>query len=126
MSAVFGMIAAVLGATGVAIGAFGAHGLAAYFTANPTLESSFRTASTYHMYHALAVFAAAWVADRWPGPAATAGGWMLIAGAVIFCGSLYLLSLTNTRWMGAIAPIGGTLMILGWAALGVAVWQGRG
>jgi uncharacterized membrane protein YgdD (TMEM256/DUF423 family) len=126
MSAVFGIIAAILGATGVAIGAFGAHGLAAYFAANPTLESSFRTASTYHMYHALAVFAAAWVADRWPGPAAAAGGWMLIAGAVIFCGSLYLLSLTNTRWMGAIAPIGGTLMILGWAALGVAVWQGRG
>ena len=80
----------------------------------------FETAARYHLLHALAILAAAWAAERWPGSWAIAAGWLFIAGIAVFSGSLYAMVLTGQRWLGAITPIGGVCFILGWVALAVA------
>lgn len=121
---IFILLAALLGFTGVAIGAFGAHGLAAYFAANPTRESTFRTATLYHLFHAAALFGAAWAVDHFGGGAAVWAGGFLFAGTVIFSGALYLLSVFQIRIMGVVAPIGGVCLLIGWAGLAWAAWQG--
>lgn len=121
----FVIIAAVVAALGVGIGAFGSHGLRSHFEANPTLEPTFETAAQYHLVHALGLFVAAWVASRWPSRWANAGGWLLLAGVILFSGSLYVLSILNIRVMGAVAPLGGTAFILGWLCLGMAAWKAR-
>jgi uncharacterized membrane protein YgdD (TMEM256/DUF423 family) len=77
----------------------------------------------YHFYHALGLFVVAWAATRWPGGAVTAAGWLFLAGTVIFSGSLYLLSLTGQRWLGAVTPIGGAAFLLGWLCLAWGAWQ---
>jgi uncharacterized membrane protein YgdD (TMEM256/DUF423 family) len=69
------------------------------------------------MFHALALLGAAWAATRWPGGAIKLAGWCFVAGSVLFSGSLYLLALTGTRWLGAVTPLGGVLLILGWGLL---------
>ena len=99
----------------VALGAFGAHALRDRLS--PDLLVIFETGVRYHFYHALALFAAAYAAARWPEGAATITGWLFIAGIVLFSGSLYLLALTNTRWLGAITPLGGLAFIAGWVTL---------
>lgn len=101
-------IAAILGFLGVALGAFGAHGLKDLLTANGT-TAIWLTAVQYHLIHAVAGL---WAADRRPRLT-----WIWAAGVVIFSGSLYLLALTNIRWLGAITPIGGVLFLVGWALL---------
>ena len=123
MTRTFVLLGALLAFTGVAIGAFGAHGLRAHFDANPTLEPTFQTASEYHLIHALALFAAAWVYSRWPGRLTRWAGWLLFAGVVVFSGSLYTLSIANMRLMGAVAPFGGLAMLAGWASLAAGVWR---
>lgn len=101
-------IAALLGLTGVALGAFGAHGLRDLLSANGT-AAIWQTAVLYHLIHAVASIA---VAERRP---IVVRIWA--AGIVVFSGSLYLLALTNIRWLGAITPIGGVLLLVGWALL---------
>jgi uncharacterized membrane protein YgdD (TMEM256/DUF423 family) len=81
------------------------------------MQAVFETAARYHMYHALALLAAAWAFTRWPGGPVIAAGWLFVAGTVLFSGSLYLLALTGQRWLGAITPLGGLAFIAGWAAL---------
>jgi uncharacterized membrane protein YgdD (TMEM256/DUF423 family) len=77
----------------------------------------FETGVRYQMYHAFALFAAAWGWARWQSrPFAIAGG-LFVAGILIFSGSLYLLALTETRWLGAIAPLGGLAFLAGWLCL---------
>jgi uncharacterized membrane protein YgdD (TMEM256/DUF423 family) len=125
MTRTFAMLAAVVGFTGVALGAFGAHGLAAHFEANPNLEPTFQTASEYHLVHALALVAAAWAAERWPGRLTGAAGWLFLLGVLLFSGSLYVLSIFNVRFMGAVAPLGGLSLLAGWACLGLAAWRAR-
>ena len=98
-------IAGVLGFLGVALGAFGAHQLAGLLAANQT-SSIWQTAVLYHLVHAVA---ALWAAGRNPTVV-----WIWAAGIVIFSGSLYLLAITNVRWLGAITPIGGLLFLVGW------------
>jgi uncharacterized membrane protein YgdD (TMEM256/DUF423 family) len=98
-------IAGVLGFLGVALGAFGAHQLAGLLAANQT-SSIWQTAVLYHLVHAVA---ALWAAGRSPTVV-----WIWAAGIVIFSGSLYLLAITNVRWLGAITPIGGLLFLAGW------------
>jgi uncharacterized membrane protein YgdD (TMEM256/DUF423 family) len=83
----------------------------------------FETGARYQMYHALALCAVAWASPRWGG-AAVAAGWLFVAGTVIFSGSLYLLSLSGQRWLGAITPVGGLAFLLGWLALAAAAWRG--
>ncbi|HAD74776.1 MAG TPA: DUF423 domain-containing protein [Gemmatimonadetes bacterium] len=114
--AVAGAVAALIGVT---VGAFGAHGLRDRLT--PADLDIFETGVRYHMYHALGLFAVAWVASRWPSGATTIAGWAFIIGIVVFSGSLYTLVLTGQRWLGAVTPVGGVALIAGWAALGWAV-----
>jgi uncharacterized membrane protein YgdD (TMEM256/DUF423 family) len=105
----------------VALGAFAAHGLKSKL--EPELLNIFEVAVRYQMYHALALLGVAWAAARWPGSNINAAGWLFIAGTIIFSGSLYLLSLTGLRWLGAITPIGGLAFLLGWLLLAWGVWR---
>jgi len=99
----------------VALGAFGAHALRQRIS--PEMLAVFEVGVRYHVYHALALFAVAWVAERTPGSLAQASGWAFALGIVVFSGSLYLLSVTGVRWLGAITPIGGTAFLAGWVLL---------
>ena len=119
----FILLAAVFGFVGVSAGAFGAHGLIAYFAAHPDLEDTFHTAVQYQMYHALALVGAAWVLERFPSRAARWAGYLFAVGIVLFSGSLYILSLLNVPIMGAITPFGGLAFLAGWACLGWAAWK---
>lgn len=123
MASAFLMLSAIAGATGVALGAFGAHGLKA--RVGTDLLAIWDSASRYHLIHALALVAVAWAVDRWPSVWAHAAGWLFLAGIVVFSGSLYALVLTGQRWLGAITPIGGVAFILGWIALGIAAIRAR-
>ncbi len=116
-------IGAVNGFLAVAAGAFGAHGLKS--RVSPEMLAIFETGARYHMYHALALLAAGWVASQAPSWMATGAGWCFLAGIVLFSGSLYTLSLTGVRWLGAITPIGGTAMLIGWALLAAAALRLR-
>ncbi|HEV8343442.1 MAG TPA: DUF423 domain-containing protein [Candidatus Binatia bacterium] len=113
-----GSISALLA---VALGAFAAHGLRNKLT--PEMLTIFETGVRYQMYHALALLGVAWASTRWPGGSITAAGWLFILGTILFSGSLYLLSLTGVRWLGAITPIGGAAFLLGWLLLAWGAWR---
>lgn len=117
----FWIAGAVLAFLAVAAGAFGAHALRERLA--PDLLTIFETGARYHMYHALALFAVAWGAQAWQSSLVTTAGWLFIFGIVVFSGSLYLLALTGTRWLGAITPVGGVALLAGWAILAVAAWR---
>lgn len=115
-----GIVLALLGASAVAMGAFGAHALRGALPENAM--QVWRTAEQYHFWHTLAFALAAMLTGRWARMAAV----LFAVGVVLFCGSLYALALGAPRWIGAITPFGGVAFILGWIALGVAVMrQGR-
>jgi uncharacterized membrane protein YgdD (TMEM256/DUF423 family) len=107
-------IAGVLGALGVALGAFGAHGLKDRVT-DPHLLEVWRTGAHYHLIHAVALLAVASHPSR---PAAA--GWLFVVGIALFSGSLYAMTLTGVRWLGAITPLGGVAFIVGWLVLAFA------
>lgn len=98
-------VAGVLGFTGVALGAFGAHGLKNILAAHDT-AAIWQTAVLYHLLHAVASL---WASERRP-----AAVRLWTAGVIVFSGSLYILALTNIRWLGAITPLGGLLLLAGW------------
>lgn len=101
-------IAALLGGLAVVLGAFGAHGLKEILARNDT-SAIWEKAVFYHFIHAVMLFV---LADRAP---LRLGPWLsFLIGILIFSGSLYLLALTNLRWLGAITPIGGLSFIAGW------------
>ena len=110
---------AALALLGVALGAFGAHALRA--SLSPSDIGIFETAVRYQMYHAVALFGVAWLATRLVDPLMDWAGWLLVAGTVVFSGSLYLLVLTGTRWLGAITPVGGLMLVAGWLLVVVAL-----
>ena len=116
----FLFIGALMGGVGVALGAFGAHGLRGRLT--PDMLAVFETGVRYHMYHALALLLVAAVMPRIEGRALVVAGWSFFTGIVIFSGSLYALALTGVTTLGAITPIGGVAFLLGWAALAVAAF----
>ena len=100
----------------VAAGAFGAHALRARLS--DELLSSFETAARYQMFHALAlVMVALSLAAGSANRLVVVSGWLFIAGTLLFSGSLYLLSLTGQRWLGAITPLGGVAWLIGWALI---------
>jgi uncharacterized membrane protein YgdD (TMEM256/DUF423 family) len=112
----------------VAAGAFGTHALRSRLA--PERLANFETGVRYQLWHALALFVVVLVRGIAPMPASTAllagrnenvfaaiAGWAFAAGVVVFCGSLYALALTGVRRWGAVAPIGGTLLLIGWLAL---------
>ena len=118
---VIGGLAALLA---VLAGAFGAHAL------GPTLEpgamATFRTAVDYHFYHALGLLLVGSLGLHWPGSRGLGlAGALLLAGMVLFSGSLYLLVLTGERMWGAVTPFGGTAFVLGWLALAVTAARQR-
>jgi uncharacterized membrane protein YgdD (TMEM256/DUF423 family) len=141
--------ASLLAALAVGLGAFGAHALPNYLGLDQAERGSeaehlllkrverFETAARYHMYHALALLAVAWVAASLAaGPvqeqspaahlACQAAGGLFVIGIVVFSGCLYAFALTGQKWLGAIVPIGGVAFILGWLALAYAALAPRG
>lgn len=123
MAARWFAIGAWSGALGVALGAFGAHGLKSRVTAEAV--AVWETAARYHVLHALALLATAWACDRWPGAYAQSAGWLFVAGTLLFSGSLYALTLTGVRALGTITPIGGLCFIAGWICLALSAMRGR-
>ena len=113
MERTFVALGAAMAGLAVAAGAFGAHGLRSRLDAD--MLAVFETAARYQMYHGLALLAVAWAVGRWP--AAATAGWLFVAGIVLFSGSLYVLSLSGVRWLGAITPLGGLCFLAGWAVL---------
>jgi uncharacterized membrane protein YgdD (TMEM256/DUF423 family) len=115
---------AALACLAVALGAFGAHGLKARVA--PDLLAVFETGVRYHMYHALALLAVGWQVERTGSPAGSAAGWLFVAGIAVFSGSLYAMTLTGARWLGAVTPGGGLCFIAGWALLAAAAARRQG
>lgn len=122
-------IAAFIGALAVALGAFGAHGLKAILS--PEALAWWRTGAEYQLVHAVAMLAAG-LAIHLPSPrpiarprALAVAGWLFALGVLFFAGSLYLMALTDLRWLGAVTPLGGTAFIAGWLALALGLWPSR-
>ena len=119
------LLASFFGATGVALGAFGAHGLSDLLEANGRLDT-FHTGTLYHLVHVLAILGAAWVLSQYDNQFAVWAGYAFAIGILLFSGSLYILAIFNIPIMGAVAPLGGIAFILGWIFLGVVAWQSGG
>ena len=111
----FSAVGAISGLLGVAAGAFGAHALRARLGAD--LLATFETGARYQMYHALALLGVAWLSTRTAVPQVVWAGWLFIAGTIVFSGSLYALTLTGQRWLGAVTPLGGLAFLAGWACV---------
>lgn len=107
---------AILGGLGVAIGAFGAHALKATLEASQRTDT-FETAVRYQFYHALALLFIGLLLFRIDSKLLHYAGQLMLAGTIIFSGSLYILCLSGVRWLGAVTPLGGVLMIAGWLLL---------
>ena len=108
------VIAALTGATGVVLGAFGAHALRARL--DPAALATWQTAVQYHLIHALALLALALFA-RASGRSVTLPSALLVAGVTLFSGSLYLLATAGWKWLGPVTPLGGLCLIAGWLSL---------
>ncbi len=111
-------LASIFGVLGVALGAFGAHGLKAYLS--PAEVSIYQTAVFYHITHTLALLGFGLLRrqenlqKQWPGAC-------FATGIILFSGSLYALAITGISWLGAITPVGGTLLLAGWMGLGLGI-----
>ena len=114
MPLLFFRIAAALCFLAVALGAFGAHSLRSTLEAHGMLDV-WNKAVLYHFIHAIALFVLALCA-----PANRGAWWLLFAGIFLFSGSLYLMALTDIRWLGAVTPLGGLCFLAGWAWLVIA------
>ena len=111
----FFALGAILAGLSVMAGAFGAHALKSRI--EPDLLAIFETATRYQIYHALGLILIALI--REPSALIGVAGWLFFAGILIFSGSLYILSLSGIRWLGAITPIGGLAFIIGWLCLAI-------
>jgi uncharacterized membrane protein YgdD (TMEM256/DUF423 family) len=112
------LLGALLALIGVGLGAFATHGLRTRLSADAL--DVFETGARYQMYHALALLAVSYAAARWGGMLPNWAGGLFVGGIVLFSGSLYALSLTGTRVLGAVTPLGGLAFIAGWACLALA------
>ncbi len=121
MKSVFFALGSIFSLIGVLLGAFGAHTLKKKLT--PEMLDIFEVGVRYQMYHGIGLIIVAWALSQWQNTLTTAAGWCFFAGIFIFSGSLYILSLTGVRWLGAITPIGGLAFIAGWGCLVIAVFQ---
>ena len=110
-------MAAGAGFLAVALGAFGAHGLKPLLTGNGTVEI-WEKAVFYHFIHTVVLLV---LAQKQP--VAKWAFWLFFVGIIIFSGSLYLLAVSNARWLGAVTPIGGVSLLAGWAAV---AWKAKG
>ena len=119
MSRLFLLWGSIHALLAVALGAFGAHGLKQFAT--ETALQTWNTAAQYHFYHALAVLIIGILVKDYP--KAKLAGQLMLAGIVIFSGSLYALVLSQIKILGAITPIGGLCFMLGWLWLVKVFWQ---
>ncbi|WP_420234272.1 DUF423 domain-containing protein [Pseudomonas sp. ABY48] len=117
----FLMLAAFFGFTGVALGAFAAHGLKGRLSAE--YLAIFHTGVTYQLVHTLALLGVALLATHIPGRIVTWAGVSFVVGILLFSGSLYLLTLTGISKLGIITPLGGVAFLIGWVCLGLAAWR---
>lgn len=120
MDRVFLALGAVNAFVGVALGAFGAHALRRRLSAD--MLAVFEIGVRYQMYHALALLALGATFPRLAGGTANAAGWLFLVGTIIFSGSLYALSLSGRRRLGAITPLGGLAFLVGWLCFAVSAW----
>lgn len=123
MERLFLLLSGAYGFFAVALGAFGAHGLKTRLSGLPDGAQRllwWETGAQYHLVHALAIALAAYLAARSGGAAATVAGFCFTGGVLLFSGSLYVMTLTGTRALGAITPFGGLLLLAGWGAVFVA------
>lgn len=122
ISQIFLGIAALLGGLSVAAGAFAAHALRDQLSERAM--DTFETAARYQMYHALALLLVALLCrDGVDNRFLVTAGFAFIVGVVIFSGSLYTLSFTGIKWLGAITPLGGVAFMAGWGCLAAAAWN---
>jgi uncharacterized membrane protein YgdD (TMEM256/DUF423 family) len=110
-------------ALAVAAGAFGAHGLKARLT--PDMLAHWETAVRYHAYHGLGLLAVTWAVDRGLGRGGVLAGRLMVAGMLLFSGSLYVYALTGLKAVAMVTPLGGVCFIAAWVALGVSTWRHR-
>ncbi|MCZ7582013.1 MAG: DUF423 domain-containing protein [Deltaproteobacteria bacterium] len=116
--------ACALAFLGVALGAFGAHGLK--HIVPPELLTVWETGVRYHLVHALALALVALVRDRGDARLYRIAAWLFAGGIVVFSGSLYALTITGMRIFGAVTPLGGLAFLAGWACLGAGAWKNAG
>ena len=122
MSRIFISLAALSGLLAVGLGAFGAHALKTRL--DDYALGIFQTAVQYHFYHSLALLGVGLMALWYPQSGLLrASGIAFAVGILIFSGSLYLLSVTGVRWLGAVTPLGGLTFMIGWACLAAASWR---
>lgn len=119
MSSYFLSLAGLFGFLGVATGAFGAHGLKARI-AEDALQT-WTLGSRYVMVHAAVLLGVAILSEIRPSQTLTISGWCFVVGMTVFGGTLWVLSVTGIKWLGAITPIGGVALLAGWALL---IWTG--
>jgi len=106
----------------VVFGAFGAHALRSRL--DDYALGVYQTAVQYHFYHSLALLAVGVIALNQPdGALLRSSGWLFLLGIIIFSGSLYVLSISGTRWLGAVTPLGGLAFIAAWGCLAAASWK---
>lgn len=117
----FLVLGAVNAFLSVAAGAFGAHALRARLPVD--MQVIFETGARYHMYHALGLVAVGLLGHFRPSPLLAGAGWSMLAGIVLFSGSLYALALSGTRVLGAITPLGGLGFLAGWLLFAMAAWR---
>ncbi|AQA17413.1 hypothetical protein BST95_03355 [Halioglobus japonicus] len=122
MAKFFITLASLSGMFAVILGAFGAHALKSRF--DTYALGVWETAVQYHFYHALALLAVGVLALSQPQTTLLkSSGWLFLLGTLVFSGSLYILALTGTKWLGAVTPLGGLAFIGGWACLATASWK---
>jgi len=122
MHKVFLSIGSLCAALAVALGAFGAHALKGRLA--PELLAVYHTAVQYHFYHAFGLVLVGLALGHWPESGwVRASGWSLLAGILLFSGSLYLLAFTGQRWLGAVTPVGGLAFMAGWVLLAVGAYK---
>lgn len=125
MSRTWLALAGVMGFLAVALGAFGAHGLKTRMSSladGPQRLEWWQTAAHYHLTHALALAVAAFLAQQGATGAARTAGVAFTVGIALFSGSLYTMTLTGIRVLGAVTPLGGLSLLVGWAAVAVGAW----
>ncbi len=119
LSRLFLLIAAILGATGVALGAYASHGLSSFAT--PTMVEYFQLAVTYQLLHAITLLAVSVVSLFHHNRCLLASQLCFVVGILFFSGSLYLYVFSGTKLLGMITPIGGLLLIIAWLLFAISL-----
>ena len=124
MTKIFLVIASILGGLSVVAGSFASHALKEKLS-QYSLDI-FQTGARLQIYHSLALLMVAFlliIIEELPQSLMVVAGYAFITGIVIFSGSLYALSMTGIKWLGAITPIGGVVLIVGWGCMAIAGWN---